>query len=279
MNTKFLKKVLIFNLVFLSFGALFSNDCYKEIHTKHFFGGMPQGVAPTNDLIIRDSYCLSSNDSTKLADWVAYLIDLPTMTGESIERQWAADPWLDPTETLEPEDYKGANQAFKYDRGHQAPLANFKGNRDIESTNYLSNITPQKAELNQGVWKNLEDKERELTAKFGKLYVMTGPIYKNDGINPLPSADEPHRVPSAYWKIIVIPLEKSDFKVFGFIMDQNISRKGKIESYLSTIKEIEKQSKLKFFSELQIEAKKKIDNTVDMKWFNENFNNKEKNEK
>jgi len=279
MNHIWYKFILFFVIFSINFSFLLSEDCYREIHTKHFFGGMPQGVAPTNDLVIRDSYCLSSNDSTKLADWVAYLIDIPTMTGESIDRKWSADPWLDEKETLEPEDYKGANEAYKYDRGHQAPLANFKGNRDIETTNYLSNITPQKAELNQGIWKNLEDKERDMTEKYGKVYVMTGPIYNAEVSPNLPNSDETHKVPSAYWKIIVIPLDELNFKVFAFIMDQDTPRKGKIEDYLCTVKEIEKQSKLKFFSELTTEIKKKIENSIDMKWFNENFNSKKKNEK
>lgn len=276
MIVKMYKILLITIIIFLNNFSIYAGDCYKEIHSKHFFGGMPQGVPSTNDLIIRDSYSLSSNDSTKLADWVAYVIDIPTMTGESIDRKWNADPWLDENETLEPDDYQGANQAYKYDRGHQAPLANFKGNRDIETTNFLSNITPQKAELNQGVWKNLEDKERYLTEKFGQVYVMTGPIYKKDSTNLLPNADESHRVPSAYWKIIVIPTNEVEFMVFGFIMHQNTPRKGKIEDYLCTIQEVEKQSKLKFFTSLSQDIKKKIENTIDMKWFNENFNNKVK---
>ena len=33
--------------------------------------GVPKGTYSSNDLIIRDCYCLSSNDETKFADWVA----------------------------------------------------------------------------------------------------------------------------------------------------------------------------------------------------------------
>ncbi|HRP02166.1 MAG TPA: DNA/RNA non-specific endonuclease [Candidatus Kapabacteria bacterium] len=266
-----LKLLLLISIFITDINVTLSNDCYKEIHTKHFFGGMPQGVPATNDLIIRDSYCLSSNDSTKLADWVAYMLDIPTMTGTSIDRKWAADPWLDDSETLEPDDYTGANKAYKYDRGHQAPLANFKGNRDIETTNYLSNITPQKAELNQGAWKNLEDNERSLTQKYGLIYVMTGPIYNSIQQALLPSADESHKVPSDYWKIIIIPLDNVNFKVFAFLFSQNTPRKSPIAEHLVTIKEVEKKSKLSFFSELDSKIKKNIDNYIDKKWFLENF--------
>ena len=47
----------------------------SEIHCKHFFKGCPKGTPKTNDLIIRDIDSMSSNDSTKFADWVAYWLD------------------------------------------------------------------------------------------------------------------------------------------------------------------------------------------------------------
>ncbi len=262
---------LMYISIFINYSLLLADDCYREIHTKHFFGGMPQGVPSTNDLIIRDSYCLSSNDSTKFADWVAFVLDIPTITGTSIDRKWMADPWLEDNETLEPEDYKGANQAYQYDRGHQAPLANFKGNRDIASTNFLSNITPQKAELNQGVWKKLEDNERALTQKYGLVYVMTGPIYNNKKYPKLPNADEPHTVPSAYWKIIIIPINKDSIELFSFIMDQDTPRSSKLEQHLCKLDEIESKTKLRFLTEFSPRQKEAITKNIDFKWFNINF--------
>ena len=261
---------IVVGILFLIGYNGYSKDCYKEIHSKHFFYGMPKGTPDYNDLIIRDSYALSSNDSTKFADWVAYMIDSVTITGTSVERNWSADPWLDSTETLEPEDYKDANKSFKYDRGHQAPLANFKGNRDIESTNFLSNITPQKAELNQGSWKDLEDWERKLVLKYGTLYIMTGPLY-NRTESPLPKADEPHKVPGAYWKIITIITNKNEFKTFGFVFDQNTPRKSPVKEHLAKVNEIEKLSGLDFFSDLPDNKEEKFEETIDLKWFEENF--------
>ena len=261
-------KKIIFLLLF-SLNSVFALDCYNEIHCKHFFYGYPTGVPASNDLIIRDSYALSSNDSTKFADWVAYRLDSLTVTGLTIERAWKADPWLDESETLEPDDYKDANKAQGYDRGHQAPLANFKGNRDLETTNYLSNITPQKAELNQGSWKNLEDIERKLVGKFHEIYVMTGPLYES-AMAQLPKADEYHKVPSGYWKIIIIPFLDGKFKVYGFIFAQNTPRKSDIKEHLVKIDEIERRSKLDFFRLLDDKIEKKVESEIDLKWFEEN---------
>src|SRR5690606_9298182 len=52
-----------------------ADECWPEVHCKHFFYGRPRGTPYTNDLIIRDGYAMSSNDDTKLADWVAYRLE------------------------------------------------------------------------------------------------------------------------------------------------------------------------------------------------------------
>lgn len=242
-------KFLLFLLFFIN-QSLFGQ--YTEIHCKHFIYGYPKGSPSYSDLIIRDIYALSSNDSTKLADWVVYRLDSATISGPSQkERKWIADPWLDPTETLEPDDYKNAPEVLKIDRGHQAPLANFKGTDVAWETNNLSNITPQKSDLNRGVWKDLEDWERFLTIKYKLIYVMTGPIFEED-FGRLPNADEPHRIPSGYWKIIVIPKNSNiadslNLQIFGFIFSQNTPLKSDLQSHLTSIDEIERRAKLDFF--------------------------------
>ena len=113
-----------------------------ETHCKHFIFGIPLGTPATNDLIIRDINAMSTNDDTKFVDWVAYRLDAETVTGDvETKRAWKPDPWLAKDETLEPNDYEGANKTLKTDRGHQAPLASFKGTKYWYQTNYLSNIT------------------------------------------------------------------------------------------------------------------------------------------
>ncbi len=81
---------------------------FIQFHTLY---GMPLGAPETNKLIARPIYCMSNNSDTKFADWVAYRIDAQTVSGSSkTKRNWMADPVLPENETLEPEDYKGANK-------------------------------------------------------------------------------------------------------------------------------------------------------------------------
>ena len=167
--------------------------------------GCPSGAPETNTRVIREIYTLSANRHTKLADWVAYRITAETIgTSKDLNRSWRADPLLLDDETLEPEDYRGASKALAVDRGHQAPLAAFAGTLFWRDTNYLSNITPQKKALNQGPWRILEERVRTLAFERREVYVLTRPVFDSSAgeTASLPGADEPHSIPSGYWKII-----------------------------------------------------------------------------
>jgi len=155
-----------------------------------------------NDLVFGHVYALSNNPETKFADWVAYEVNVLNF-GDSPGRDWKNNRLLSESERLEEDDYTGANaSSLKADRGHQAPLASFAGSRYWSELNYLSNITPQHKNLNQGPWKALEDAIRSGVSFRKPLYVITGPIYIGNTPKTLPNADEPHRVPDGYFKIV-----------------------------------------------------------------------------
>ncbi len=139
---------------------------------------------------------------------------------------------------------------LKTDRGHQAPLASFAGTPHWKDTNLLSNITPQKSELNQGPWNRLEGKVRDLAKKpeIEAVYVMTGTLYERD-MPKLPKADEPHKVPSGYWKIIAVK-DDGSAKVAGFFFDQNTPKDADFCDHLNTVDDVERRSDLDFFDAL-----------------------------
>jgi len=139
----------------------------------------PTGAPVDNFTVDHKLIILSSNRTTKFADWVAYKVEKANLGGGA-NRYWRKDPEISADYTLipSPDDYKGANEEYGYDRGHQAPLANFSNNDNYAVVNYLSNITPQKADLNQGSWVRLENAERRLITahNYKNLYVVTGHI-------------------------------------------------------------------------------------------------------
>lgn len=121
--------------------------------------GCPTGGS--QQTLFRAAYTLNNNPSRKLANWVAYKITRASEASNR-ERVWKQDPDLPAADTLAPADYRRANTLLAVDRGHQAPLASLGGAEDWPALNYLSNITPQEAALNQGAWARLEDAERAL---------------------------------------------------------------------------------------------------------------------
>lgn len=243
--------VVVFALV------LWGTTAAQEIHSPHCLYGCPSGTPVTNNLIIREIYAMSSNDSTKFADWVAYKVTEDTI-GPTTQRKWRADPLLDENETLEPDDYKDAHATLKTDRGHQVPLASFTGTEHWKDTNYLSNITPQKSALNQGPWLRLESKVREL-ARQRNVYVMTGPVYLRE-MPSLPRADESHTIPSGYWKLVAIE-NGNGIKVAGFFFKQETERGANVCDHLTAVDEIEEKSELDFYWHLEDEQEGRIESS------------------
>lgn len=212
--------------------ALFlSSQLLADILSVHCPSGCPES-STGNDLVFGHLYALSNNPTTKFADWVAYEVDVVNF-GDSPGRNWASEPLLDKTQTLEEDDYRGANSELKVDRGHQAPLASFAGSRYWSELNYLSNITPQKGPLNQGAWQRLEQAIRDGSKFRDSLFVITGTIYDDDE-SPLPQADEVHKIPNAYYKIIYN--DKGDY--VAFIMDQDTERNTEHCSTRATLQQI-----------------------------------------
>jgi len=234
-----------------------SNLCYH---------GCPNSTSTQNVLVVRQIYLLSNNPTTKFADWVAYRLDAHTVSGPSVSaRDWKADPLLPPEETLEPDDYEDANDTLRTDRGHQAPLASFKGTAHAFDTNFLSNITPQKSDLNQGPWKRLEDLERDL-AKSAEVYVLTGPLYADESLT-LPRADEVHRVPSGYWKVIAIGAQDmGETRAVAFIFPQNTPRSAVFNDYIVSVDVVEAATGLNFFWSMEDTLEETVEAEANSRW-------------
>lgn len=229
---------------------------HPEIHTKHFLHGYPAGVPETNDLVVREIYALSSNDERKIADWVAYRLTHRTVNGPSFGRRWRADPWLDQEERLSPADYEDAHAALNVDRGHLAPLAGFRGTLEAHKTNYLSNVAPQRSALNRGPWRELEAAVREL-AREDTVHVMTGPLYERE-MPDLPDADDPHEVPSGFWKIVALDLPDG-LHVMAVLLDQKASRDADYCERRVSVDEVETRTGLDFFWELSDEQESAVE--------------------
>ncbi|NVJ60973.1 MAG: DNA/RNA non-specific endonuclease [Gammaproteobacteria bacterium] len=221
--------------------ALVSLNSYS-VSSQHCSEGCPTGTPSSNWHIWRNAYTLSNNATTKFADWVAYTVTKSTING-SRSRNWQADPDIWSSRTLEPSDHTNAHATIGTDRGHQAPLASLSGTSDWYTLNYLSNITPQRSALNQGPWNYLEGRVRNLAQRYdvSEVHVVTGPLYEYYFAS-LPNADESHRIPSGYWKVIYV--NNGSIQTAAFIFDQNTSRSANYCNYQVSIDQVESRSGL-----------------------------------
>jgi endonuclease G len=208
------------------------------------FSSCPSGQPETNIEITRPIYRMSFNGETKFADWVAYKITKESI-GPTKPRRWRSDPEIPDGQELEEEDYKGSYDANYTDRGHQVPLASFTSTPHWRLTNILSNITPQKTPLNRGPWNRLEAAVRNVAKKKEAVWVVTGPLYEEDQVSfSLPNADEPHRTPTGYFKVIT----DGNGNMTAFIFDQDAEWSYDICNARKSIDEVELRSGFQVFA-------------------------------
>lgn len=211
--------------------------------------GCPSGASSNNYVVERPIYVLSSNRTTKLADWAAYQVTTNTIDGPSRSRSWKSEPAIPSAYTLEPDDYTDAHAVIGTDRGHQVPLASFSNTAYWRDTNYLSNITPQDSDLNQGPWVKLENAVRSYVRTGQNVYVVTGPLYEYY-FATLPGANESHKVPSGYFKVVMTISSSGWVEASAFIMEQNSSRSSSYCSKEVTVNEVESRSGLNIMPSL-----------------------------
>lgn len=160
----------------------------------------------------------------------------------------------------------GAYTASGYDRGHLAPnhaMATLYGSRAQQQTFAMTNVAPQRPNLNRKLWERLESAVLDyMLPRFGKLWVITGPVYGQQ-VRWLPSCRGSARhlihlpvcvsVPEAFFKIIVVPATAGHGpKVLAFMMPQNVNGDEPLDHYLVSVADIEKRTGLQFFNRLPL---------------------------
>ena len=209
-----------------------------------FTSRLPSPLLPTDQQVINHhGFSLQYDEEHEQARWVLYKITAETARGP-IDRtdDFRSDP-LVTTGSADLSDYRGSG----YDRGHMAPAAAMAWSEIAMSESfYLSNISPQNAAFNRGIWRELESKVRSWAVKHGQIWVVTGPILKGD-LKKI--GDNQVSVPNYYYKVILDELEPN-ISGIGFVM-ANSNSDEEINEYAVTIDSVESLSGLNFFPNLE----------------------------
>lgn len=143
-----------------------------------------------------------------------------------------------------------------YDRGHMAPnyaIAAVHGRSAQVDTFLMSNMTPQRPNLNRQLWQRLEQSVMDHFApRFDRLQVITGPVFPERFMDNVFNRVGFVEVPEAFYKIIVAPHDEAPLAL-AFIMPQDVHGNEPLEDYLVTIDEIEARTGLNFFPDLSAE--------------------------
>ncbi|MFC7414186.1 DNA/RNA non-specific endonuclease [Larsenimonas suaedae] len=153
-----------------------------------------------------------------------------------------------------------------FDRGHMAPnyaMSVVHGRASQLDTFLMTNISPQKPDLNRKVWQRLEEVVIDhFVPRFGTVWVTTGPIFDKD-IRRMDSLIE---IPDAFYKILVVPgsVGKPP-KALAFIMPQTVKGNEPLSDFVVSIDTIEQRTGLDFFSDLPDNLETRLESTVDSK--------------
>ncbi|QBQ55365.1 DNA/RNA non-specific endonuclease [Nitrosococcus wardiae] len=154
-----------------------------------------------------------------------------------------------------------------YDRGHMAPnyaISRLYGKTAQLDTFLMTNITPQKPNLNQKLWQRLEEVEIDYFAKqLGTVWVFTGPIFDPE-IERLKSSYRV-QIPDAFYKIYLAPPAKKEQapKTLALIVPQQVRGQEPLDRFLVSVDEVEERTGFDFFHKLEDTLEEKLESSID----------------
>ncbi|MEO7085917.1 MAG: DNA/RNA non-specific endonuclease [Gemmatimonadaceae bacterium] len=157
---------------------------------------------PNDFLIVRPQYTISYNQSRGTPNWVSYELDSRDLViGADRCNCFTADPLLPGEKQIFTSDYTSGG----FDRGHMTRSADrTAANVDNATTFYLTNVVPQQADLNQGVWATFENMLADSAQAGRAVYIITGPLFsKSHGLSFL-KGEGKVAIPDSTWKIALI---------------------------------------------------------------------------
>ncbi len=209
----------------------------------HAYAGLPRSTGPVT-VLVNSGYVVGYCDTRQNPLWVCYRLSrvAPSRAPPRPSR-FITDMRTQARVTHDAYTHSG------YDRDHMAPNYGIATRYGVETqieTFRMSNVVPQTPTLNQGIWRRLEQLEADKYAQvFEDVWVITGPIFGDDA-RRLPSGV---LIPDGCFKIILKEIDGHPH-VLAFIIPQDVTTKAILESYLTSVREIERLTGLDFLADL-----------------------------
>ncbi len=242
---------------------------YEVLHARPAMSwhGVPQAQSwqplTWTRVLRNDAFLVGWSDLRGNPLWVQYRLhpvpaDAPHLRRpQRFERDWRA------LNSIGHDDYSGSG----HDRGHLAPnyaISRLYGAQAQRQTFLMTNIAPQRPNLNQKVWQRLEEIEIDVFApRYGELWVITGPIFDPD-IQRLSSTARVE-LPDAYFKIYAAPQggPQGQAKLLAFVVPQTVKGDEPLDRFVTSVDRIEELTGLDFFPQLEAGLQTRLEAAID----------------
>jgi endonuclease G len=192
--------------------------------------------------------------------WVSYKINSVPNDAQHLKRpsRFSSD-WRS-FNSVRHQDYTHSG----YDRGHMAPnyaISRLYGKQAQLETFVMTNITPQKPNLNRKLWQRLEAAEiKYFTRLANQVWVTTGTVFT--GTRTYLKKASHVEIPNAFYKIYAIQLKNKSPKLLAFLMPQKVTGHEPLDKFVVSVDEIESLTGLDFFHELEDKLEHQLESDI-----------------
>lgn len=226
-----------------------------------------------SQLLRRKAYVTSYNRETRCPNWVAWrlteehtdgpynrkgvpyyddngiAIGIGRVTEETQKGDYFAD-----MECEEPrQSLFDWSTEYNMSHGHLCPAGDNRWDKAAMNQSFLlTNMCPQDRKLNGGGWQKLEDKCRSWARRYGEVWIVAGPIFR-EGV---------HRrlgdimIPEAFFKVVLCM--KGEPRAIGFVYE-NTSESQSMAEQACTVDDIERITDYDFFSALPDSIEQRVE--------------------
>lgn len=240
----------------------------------HLFAGLPVSPAnATNEHIIHQREWITwYDDDLRVPLWVQYRLTRADARAQRTRRDcFRRDSRLSDEAASFCEDY----QEPIFDRGHMVPRSDLNRTQVAMINSFIfSNMCPQQANFNQGIWENLESKVRRWAIVSDGVFVVTGAVFdKNEDGRRDDDVDAnlvaPRRrvaIPTHFYKIIMHQRPSGFIDTISILLPHNNRQITKADRYLSehivSIDQIEALTGIDFFPNLPDDREAMVESFV-----------------
>ena len=218
--------------------------------------------SPDNYLMTGEYFSLSYNRSKGIPNWVMWRLNKNSFGDIQRQNDFRPDNRLPEGWTqITPSDYSGSG----YDRGHLCPSADRSSSEGANSSTFLmTNMAPQKHDMNAGPWEKLESYSRSMARRNMTLYIIAG-SYGEKG-----KVKNKVTIPTNFWKIVIAVPSGQNINKDSRIIAVDMPNIDGIEQknwrdYKTTIRQIEQKTGYNFLTALPADVQSVLETKIDSK--------------